>query len=152
MMTVQPSTVALIAAAPNIEAILAEYADESTVDGLPRPYPRWDAYRALEGAGMLHMTSATMGPDLVGLIGVLVAQLPRFSVPFASTESFFVAKAHRKSMAGLKLLAAAEAKAAAVGAPGLLVTAPFEGKLYELLPKVGYAEVGRSFFKKVAHG
>ncbi len=152
MITVQPSTVDLIEAAPNIEAFLAEYADESAVKGMPQPYPRWDAYRALEGAGMLHVTSATLGAELVGMVGVLVALMPRFATPFASTESFFVAKAHRGSLVGLKLLAAAEARAEEAGAPGLLVSAPFGSRLCALLPKVGYTESGVSFFKKVAHG
>ena len=65
----------------------------------------------------------------------------------AITESFFVAKVHRDSGAGLKLLRAAEQKARALGSPGLLVSAPFGGTLVQVLPRAGYTETNRVFFK-----
>ena len=70
-------------------------------------------------------------------------------MPVATTERFFV-KAHRKTGAGLRLLRAAEEKARALGSPGLLVTAPFEGDLFQVLPRVGYQETNRVFFKSLA--
>ena len=54
---------------------------------------------------------------------VLKAKLPRYAGPIAVTESFFVAKAHRRTGAGLELLRAGEDKARALGCPGLLVSA-----------------------------
>jgi len=45
-----------------------------------------------------------------------------------------------------------EAKARTLGSPGLLVSAPFEGALFKVLPRVGYVEANRIFFKKVTHG
>jgi hypothetical protein len=81
---------------------------------------------------------------------VLAAPLPHYGRTVAVSESFFVAKAHRASMAGLKLLAAAEALACRIQSPGLLVSAPSGGRLAELLPKCGFVETNRVFFRKVA--
>ena len=56
------------------------------------------------------------------------------------------------SGAGLRLLAAAQAKARALGSPGLAINAPLGGRLADLLPKCGFREVGRCFFKGFADG
>lgn len=98
---------------------------------------------------MLHVFSAATDFDLVGFITVLAPVLPHYGVPVAVSESFFVAKAHRKTGAGLKLLRAAEDMARSLGSPGLLVSAPFAGDLFHVLPHVGYVESSRIFFKKV---
>jgi GNAT superfamily N-acetyltransferase len=142
-----PTSIAEIEAAPNLGALSQEFATESLAPGLPRTAPNWAGYRGLEAAGMLHPIAARLDGVLIGFIGVLLAPLPRHSVPVATTERFFVARAHRKTGAGLKLLRAAEAKARALGSPGLQVTAPFEGDLFQVLPRVGYRETNRVFFK-----
>lgn len=129
----------------------AEYAAESAIDGLPPPAVKMETYRQLERARVLHAFSARLDGALVGFITVLAPILPHYGVPVAVSESFFVAKAHRRTGAGLKLLRAAENKARALGSPGLLVSAPFEGTLFKVLPRVGYGETNRVFFKKVAH-
>ena len=56
----------------------------------------------------------------------------------------------RHHLIGLKLLAAAEEKARELKSLGLLVSAPFGGNLWELLPRCRYVETNRVFFKKVA--
>lgn len=150
-MNVQKSTIAALEEAPNIAALLAEYASESAIDGMPPPAAKVETYRHLESAGMLHVFSATSDGELIGFITVLAPVLPHYGVPVAVSESFFVAKAHRGTMAGLKLLHEAEGKARALGSPGLLVSAPYEGKLFHVLPRLGYAETSRVFFKKVAN-
>jgi GNAT superfamily N-acetyltransferase len=152
MLTVEPSTVAGISTAEQFPKLAAEYAAESAIDGLPPPAARMETYRQLERAGMLHAFAARYDDALVGFITVLAPILPHYSVPVAVSESFFVAKAHRSTGAGLKLLRAAEDKARALGSPGLLVSAPFEGALFKVLPRIGYVETNRVFFKKVAHG
>lgn len=139
-----------IESAPNLASLIEEFADESLMPGLPRTDPNWSTYRALEAAGMLHAIAARLDGVLIGFIGVLVAPMPRYSVPVATTERFFVAKVHRKTGAGLRLLRAAEDKARELGSPGLLVIAPFEGDLFHVLPRVGYKESNRIFFKPIA--
>ncbi len=43
------------------------------------------------------------------------------------------------------------AKARELGTPGLLVSAPMGGSLAEVLPRRGFAETNRVFFKGFAH-
>ena len=152
MSTVQRSTVAAITGSLHFAALAAEYAAESAIEGLPPPAAKMDTYRHLEAAGALHVLSATDEGELIGFITLLAPVLPHYGIPVAVSESFFVAKAHRHTMAGLKLLCAAENKAKELGSPGLLVSAPFGGKLFELLPRLGYVETNRVFFKRVPNG
>ena len=150
-MIVQPSTIATLEAAPSFPALLAEYAAESAIEGMPPPQARMPQYHALETAGALSVLEArTEAGDLIGFLTILSAPLPHYGRTLAVSESFFVAKAHRSTGAGLKLLRAAEDKTRDMGSPGLLVSAPYEGDLFKVLPRVGYGEVGRTFFKKVA--
>ena len=149
---IAPAAVAEIEAAAGINALLDEYAAESLIDGLPAPVANWQAYRALEAAGMLHVFAARVHGRMAGFVAVLIAPHPRYSVNLATTESFFVARAHRGTGAGLKLLRAAEQRAREAGAPGLLVSAPSGGDLARVLPRVGYRESNRVFFRPVRHG
>lgn len=150
-MNVAPSSVAEIEMAPNFEDLATEYEEEALIDGMPPPRARWETYRALEGTGMLRVFSAVLDGQLIGFISILASRLPRYDVPIAVSESFFVAKAHRKTGAGLKLLKMAEDKARGLGSPGLLVSCPYGGDLFKVLPRVGYVETSRIFFKRVAH-
>ncbi len=146
---VSQSTVEGIMAAPAFDALVAEYAAEAAIEGLPPPNAKLEAYLQLEAIGLLHAFSAIAGGSLVGFISLLASPLPHYGLPIAVSESFFVAQAHRKSGAGLRLLALAERKARELGSPGLLVSAPFAGRLFELLPRCGYAETSRIFFKRL---
>lgn len=149
-MNIEPSSIAELHATPNFEAILAEYAAESAIAGLPPPSAKVETYRTLEAARMLHTFSAlTTSGQLAGFITVLAPELPHYSAVVAVAESFFVAKRYRMTGAGVELLHAAEDKALALGSPGLLVSAPFAGKLFEVLPRLGYVETSRIFFKRV---
>jgi len=152
MMTIDRSSVAAIAGAAEFAALAAEYAAEAAIDGLPPPAAKMETYRQLEAAGILHAFSALLDGGLVGFITVLAPVLPHYGVPIAVSESFFVAAAHRSTGAGLRLLQAAEGEARALGSPGLLVSAPFGGRLFEILPRRGYVETNRVFFRKVANG
>ena len=86
--------------------------------------------------------------ELVGLCAVLIAPVLHFGGKvIASTETIFVAEAHRAGAVGRKLLHAAEEVAVLAGAGGLYVTAPTGGRLERLLPHVGYHETNRIFFR-----
>jgi GNAT superfamily N-acetyltransferase len=146
---IRPSTVAELEAAPTFEALLQEYAAESAIEGMPPPSAKMETYRHLAVVGLLHVLAAWKDEALIGFITVLAAPLPHYGISVAVSESFFVARAHRSTGAGLKLLKAAEELAAKLGSPGLLVSAPFEGDLFKVLPRVGYAETNRVFFKAV---
>ena len=144
---IRKCSIAEIESAANIEAILSENAAESAIAGLPAPSAKFEMYRGLEESGALHVVGAFLDELIIGYITVLAPVLPHYSAVVAVTESFFVAKEYRKTGAGLKLLAEAEDYAKSKGSPGLLVSAPFGGNLAEVLPRKGYEETNRVFFK-----
>ncbi len=146
---IQPTTIAALEAASNIWSLLLEYAQESAAPDMVPPAIRAMDYKRLEALGVLHPISALLDGELIGYVTVLASEIPHYGRSIAITESIFVAKAHRKTGAGLKLLRAAEAKARELGSPVLLVSTPIDGDLAEVLPRVGYGEVGRTFLKKV---
>ncbi len=146
---VQATTIEALEASPNIWGLLLEYAQESAAPDMVPPAIRARDYKRLEALGVLHPISALLDGELIGYVTVLASEIPHYGRAIAVTESIFVAKAHRKTGAGLKLLRAAEAKARELGSPVLLVAAPATGDLAAVLPRVGYGEVGRTFLKKV---
>lgn len=133
----------------NFPALFREYAEDSAILDLPPPDEKLAAYRAIERSGIFHVYGAFVGDGLAGFISVLLPVIPHYGVAVGVTESFFVAKAHRKSGAGLKLLRAAEDMARTAGAPALMVSAPFGGRLAEVLPRQGYKETNRVFLRKL---
>ena len=137
--------------APNRHELWDEYASESSIKGLPKPVVQLDMYRKLEEAEVLRLIGAFADGVLIGFVSVLTSVVPHYGVVIAITESFFVAKAYRKSGAGWRLLLEAESYAKEVNSPGLLISAPFGGRLAEVLPKAGYAETNRVFFKRFAN-
>ena len=150
-MNVQLSGVHQLERDPDLAELLAEYAAESSIVGMPPPAAKMESYRELEARGLLQVLSATQEGRLIGFLTLLAPVLPHYGVAVAVSESFFVARAHRGTGAGLKLLRAAEDIARRFGSPGLLVSAPFDGDLFKVLPRVGYAETNRVFFKKVSY-
>jgi GNAT superfamily N-acetyltransferase len=144
---VRHCTVAEILQAPNIDQIAAEYASESSIKGMPHPVGKMEMYHQLEAVGALSAFGAFVDDLPVGFITVLSTIMPHYSVYLTVSESFFVLKAHRKTGAGLRLLRMAEDRAREVGAPGLLVSAPYGGVLADVLPGVGYTPSNTVFFK-----
>lgn len=147
---IRPITPSEFWSAPNAEALLAEYASESSIAGMPPPAPSREIYERLEATGLLHVLGAFQGEVLVGFLVMMVATNPHYGVPLAVTESFFVGSAHRKGGAGLKLLHEAEGIAKSAGAHGILVSAPTASRLADVLPGVGYMETNRAFFRGFA--
>jgi GNAT superfamily N-acetyltransferase len=129
--------------------LLAEYAAESAIEGLPPPTARLETYRRLEKAGILHTIWARFNGQLIGFLVILVQELTHYDVPLAVGESFFVGKEWRSTGAGLRLLRAAEAKSRELKAAGLLLSAPLNGVLAEVLSRLDYTETNRVFFKKL---
>ena len=66
---IAPAAVAEIEAAAGINALFDEYAAESLIDGLPAPVANWQAYRALEAAGIIFIDE-----DETGGVGVRIAK------------------------------------------------------------------------------
>lgn len=149
--TVRQSSVDEIEHAPNIDALLAEYAQESSIDGLGQASAQFEQYRNLESLGVLHVIGAFIGDRLAGFINLIASPLPHYGRLVASTESFFVSQADRKRGAGLMLLAEAERMASSLGAAGLFVSAPVGGKLDMVMGGMpGYRQTNRVHFRALA--
>lgn len=132
---------------PALGSLLAEYAHECKIAGLPSPNPNWDTYERLENAGALVCLAACKGNALVGFMGLLISDNPHYGVRLAISESFFVAAAYRSTGAGLRLLRAAEDIAERERCTGMLVSSPDDGRLAEVLPRTGYRQSNVVFFK-----
>lgn len=140
-------TVAAIEAAPDLAALLAEYAAESGNDEIGPARPHLPTYHQMEAAGVMQPIAAYVDDTLVGFMFLLLPVLPHYTLKIGVSESYFVAAAHRKTGAGLKMLRLAEDVARMSGAVGVLVSAPIGGILEQVLPEVGYDDKARVFFK-----
>lgn len=120
-------------ACANYPALFAEYAAESSTEGLPAPRPDMALYRALHASGCMHTLAAFQDGELVGFLVMLAHQNPHYGVVLAVAESYFVAAAHRTGGAGLRLLRAAENHAQSLGAAGMFLSAPAGGKLERMM-------------------
>lgn len=149
---IRPITVAEAFDSPVFAALCDEYQAESLRNPcMMGALPNRGAYTQMVDAGFLHPLGAFVGDDLVGLCTVLIAPVMHFGGKVvATTETLFMAEAHRAGGAGQKLLRAAENVAAQAGAGGLYVSAPSNGRLERLLPCVGYHETNRVFFRGFA--
>ena len=149
--SIRPVKVADVEAAANLPDLLAAYAEECAIEGMPPPHAKLPMYRALEAVGAIQVVAGFADSQLAGFVIVISTELPHYGTVVSSTESFFVGKAWRKSGLGLALLKAAEAIALERGSPGLLVSAPAGGVLSRVLPGVGYAMSNQVFFKRLVH-
>ena len=147
---VRPCSVAEVERNANFPVLAREYAAESAIAGLPAPVEKIASYRLIEQSGCFRCYGAFLGEALIGFLAVLTPVIPHYGIAVAVCESFFVGQAHRKSGAGIRLLRAAERHAREAGSPGLLVSAPYGGRLARVLPHLGYRETNRVFFKEIA--
>lgn len=146
---IRPCTIADIEQAPRLPALLAAYGEESHIPELGEPEPCFATYRAMEATGALHVIGA-FAPDLVGIAILLVYGLPHYAGRKVGTlESFFVLPEFRPSGAGLALLRAAEIKAAELGAAGMLISAPLNGRLDTILPHLEYRPSNRIYVRRL---
>lgn len=137
-----------------LPALCREYAEESAIYGLPDPQEKLAAYQALEAGGsdVFCAYGAFLDDMLIGFIVLLTPVLPHYGVAVAVAESLFVGKAHRKTGAGTLLIRRAEQRAREMRSPGMLFSSPSGGRLSVLLPRIGYRETNRVFFKEFAYG
>lgn len=148
---VRPVTFDDLHASPQFAALAAEYAQESANPEMGAVEPDIEAYRAMEAAGVLHFAGAYQGDALLGYVVVVVNSTPHYrGKRVAVTESIFVASAHRRTGAGMKLLRAAEDMARDAGAVALVVSAPIGGRLAQVLPRSGFRATNTFFFRGLA--
>jgi GNAT superfamily N-acetyltransferase len=147
MCEVVRTTVAALWDDPYFDGLVDEYAAESSIEGLPHPKNKRETYEMLESVGALTVFGAYQDRHLIGFLTILLPIMPHYGEVVATTESYFVGADYRKSGAGLKLLRAAEVFAKEADAQGFLVAAPSGGRLAEVMPKLGYTESNRVFFR-----
>ena len=150
MIEVRLTPTRTIAADANFEAILAGYAAESALKGAPDPACQMELYNSMYDNGFIHPLAAYRDGELVGVLLLMCTVLPHYGCQIATAESYFVLEEHRDTGAGIKLLRAAEDLAKDLGAKGVLISAPFGGRLAEVLPRSGYKESNRVFFRGFA--
>lgn len=138
---------ALIEHAPELPALLAEYAAESANDEIGPVCPDLPTYRMMERAGGFYSFGAYWNGQLIGILFMVTPVLPHYTKRTAVAESFFVMSAHRKTGAGTQLRQAAENVASGVGCVGIIFSAPIDGVLEKVLPGVAYRPVATAFFK-----
>lgn len=148
--TIRSCTVAEVEQSSTLQELLAAYSEESSIPEFGTASPDFAAYQAMEAAGALHLVGV-FTPNLVGLASLLVYGLPHYSGRRVCTmESFFVSPAYRDGGTGLKLLRAAEARALELGAAALMVSAPVNGRLAQVLPRSGYRQTNEVFLRALA--
>lgn len=135
--------------APNWAALLAEYAAESADPAMPTMAPDFDEYERYETLGLMHCIGVFEGDELAGFLTVLAPRNPKYSAVLAVAESFYVAEAHRSSMAVFKLMVEAEALAKELGSFVLVISTTIKSRLSELLPRCGYRKASDMFIKRV---
>lgn len=145
-------TVAEAFAAPLFADLCAEYqAEASRNPDLIGSTPNRGAYELLEEKGALHGLGAFCDDLMVGFCAVLVTpSMHCDGNVMASAEAIFVSAGHRAGGAGALLLRAAERAALDAGAKGLYVPAPVGGRLERVLPRTGFREVNRIFYRSLA--
>lgn len=134
---------------PEFSPMVERYADESAIPGMPRPNRQSQMYLHMEQANLIHWAGAFVDGRLVGFVSLLASVLPHYGAMVGTTESFFVEPEYRKTGAGKMLLREAEKIAASLGAVALLVSAPSGGRLEAVLPRSGYQESNRVFFRRL---
>lgn len=145
---IRPATVAEIMDAPEFPALVAEYAAESKIPGMPPPGIVLETYRRLEHLGSVHAFGAFHMKQLVGFISVLVTPPLHYDDSIATIGSWFVTRSARGSGAGWKLLVLAEDAAHAHGAPGLAGSVPKDSPLGEFLERAGYVATSTVYYKR----
>lgn len=147
-MDIRQVTVSEVFDHPDAPAMLAGYAIASAIEGMPPPKPDRGSYERMGASGAAAVFAAFEGDRMVGVTMVLVTVNPHYSEVIGVTESIFVMPEHRKTGAGLGLLAAAEAFARSKGAVGFFVSAPVDGVFAEVMSRMNeYRESNRAFFK-----
>lgn len=136
---------------PDFAGLVSAYAIESSIAGLPTPKGNMDSYIALENAGLMISYCAYINDKLIGFANALVVVMPHYGEKIATMESWFVSEDYRATGAGLRLRSAIEKSVKALGAIGILISAPIGGKLESVMVRTAtYRETHSVFFKALA--
>lgn len=133
----------------DFEGLVAAYAEECAMAGMPPPKPDLDMYARMEAAGLMRVILAEQGVELQGFAVVLVSTIPHYSEVLGVTESIFVARSARAGGTGWRLVKFIEKVVADEGAIGLLISAPVASRLADVLFAADdYGHTNVVFFKR----
>jgi GNAT superfamily N-acetyltransferase len=151
-LVIRPVSVDEVFDAEAFKTLRDEYEAEASRDhALRGREPDREGYAALVQAGLMAVLGAFVDGRLVGVATVLFSPvLHAGGKLIAVTETLFVRRAYRAGGVGLRLLRAAEAVAAEHGAEGLYVSAPADGVLERVLPRLGYRKTNTVFCRSFA--
>lgn len=133
---------------PAFDGLVAEYAEECKIRGMPEPEWAREMYKGMEQMGIVQcLVLRDTEYNMVGFSVLLGTVVPHYSKLVVTTESLFVTREYRKGGGGMKLIKAIEGHAKNIGAVGLLLSAPEGGSLAAVAPKIGYTHASNVFFK-----
>lgn len=144
---VRRCTVAELRDAPNIDDVIGQYADESSMPEYGPANVQWEAFVNLETQGLLHPIGAFVGGLPMGFVGVMVIPTLHYGVWIAAVSEIFVTVEARKGGVGLMLIHGIEAIAKECGAKAVQFSAPVDGQLAGVLPRLGYRNCNLIFVK-----
>lgn len=147
-MLVRPVTASELMGRPEFPALIREYEAESKGAGLPTADARVESYRAMEAVGALHAFAAFDGDAVIGFISVIASKALHYHRIVPVSESWFVTRPARGSLAGLRLLKAAETRADELSDLGLRISVPAGHGIERLLEREGYTLTNLVLHKK----
>lgn len=134
-------------ASPQFQALVASYAEESKLEGLPYPEADEEHYISKEADGAMRLLCAFDGDELLGFVVVLVFTVPHYSTMVANIESIYAYPEHRARV-GVMLKRAAEFEAKRMGAIGLFINAAIGSRWHAALSgSKNYRATHTSFFR-----
>jgi GNAT superfamily N-acetyltransferase len=148
MIKVTKCTWADIEAAPNLADLVAEGYEEAKVMGLPNGGLHLEMYRFLDEKGAIKIVKAEIDGELIGYVVVLLHVSMHYSTRLGQVETIFVAKKHRHTGAGLKLIREAENIAQEEKVPVLFFNCPISSAYNELMATKEYEATHTIYCKR----
>jgi GNAT superfamily N-acetyltransferase len=149
---IRPIRYSEILGAPNAGELFAEYAAECALPELGPVSPQAALYEAMEKGGGMQAFGVYEGRLLAGFATPLVYTVPHYGKVVASTESLFVAAAHRRGGTGFKLLDVIEGYARGRKCAASFYSAPSNSRFARLMYLSGeeYRHSNSVFVKRLA--
>lgn len=138
MIHIRPATVTEITSDKDFLALAKEYAEESRMEGWPTPEPDIETYKNNEASGMIAPIGVYSDDTLIGFALLMYFSNPHYGKMIGVTETLFVAKAYRKTGAGLRLISSIENIAKYIGCFALLISANAGSTLEKILLRKKY--------------
>lgn len=126
-----------IVADPRAEFLFAEYAEECSIGELGQINPQCGLYQQMEDSGAMQAFGVYLDGGLVGFATVLTWIVPHYGRKISSTESIFIASAHRSTVSGRDFLSFLESFAKGKGAHDFQCTAPTGSRFERFLEMCG---------------